>query len=236
MTRTTRYIIINSFLIMGGMISVLVGKVAGEVLFLSDLGIALITGGITSLITTLLIHEKNNTEFVENWGLVDIYKQRSNMNVNCDKYLEKCKKNLDFIALGLKGFRDATKNEIGKVISSGVSIRIITVSPDSEFLKQKAIEEGSSAESMSNNIASMIQWAKDVNSATHEGAVQVKTYDGLPMFSYQRIDDHIFVGPNLYGLSSQKCISFEYCRGEGKEYFVNYFEMLWNDKNMKQVV
>ena len=230
-----KYVIINSILILVGVISCLAGALY-NVNFFSDLGMALVTGGITALITTLLINESRDTEFVEKWGLVQIFSKRSDMNVDCDKCLDKCTKELDFIALGLKGFRDATTDLVIKKINTGVNIRIITVSPDSEFLKQKAIEEGSLPESLSNNILNMIEWAKNINSRTREGAIQVKAYDGLPMFSYQRIDEYVFVGPNLYGLSSQKCISFEFRRGDGVDYFENYFEKLWTDGIMKQVV
>ena len=231
-----KYIIINSFLILIGIIGMLGGKLIDGDVFLGELGVAFVTGGITALITTMLIAEKNDTSCAEKWGLNAIYSKRSDMNIQCDACLEKCTKQLDFIALGLKGFRDAATDLVIKKVNSGVNLRIITVAPTSPFLKQKAVEEGSVTESMSSNIESMISWAQEINARTREGAVQVKTYDGLPMFSYQRVDDYVFVGPNLRGMSSQKCISYEYHRGEGKEYFVNYFEKLWNDKAMTKVV
>lgn len=233
---TKKYVIINSFLILIGIIFSLLSQVTDNNLFLGDLGVAFVTGGITALITTLVISEKKDTSILDKWGLVHIYSKRSDMNSDCDICLNKCTKHLDFIALGLKSFRDATTDVVIKKINSGVNVRIITVNPDSVFIKQKAIEEGSLPESLANYITDMIEWAKELNSLTRDGAVQVKTYDGLPMFSYQRIDDFVFVGPNLYGLSSQKCISYEYYRGDGKDYFVNFFEKLWNNKNMKTVV
>lgn len=231
-----KYIIINSFLILIGIICSLSGELY-SIGTLGELGIAFITGGLTSLITTFLITENNNDDsLLKIWGLVQIYKKRSEMNNNCDRFLEKSSKQLDFISMGLKNFRDATTDVVIKKIKSGVRIRIITSNPDSMFLKQKAIEEGGVPESVSQSIVDLIEWAKDINSKTFEGAIQIKVYDALPMFSYQRIDDHVFVGPNLYGLSSQKCISYEYHKGKGTEYFTNYFEKLWNDTSIKKVV
>ena len=118
-----------------------------------------------------------------------------------------------------------------KKLKQGVKIRILTVDPDSEFLRIKSIEEGSVPESISKTIKDLISWASDLNKKNDksDNGIVVKTYNSLPLFSYQRIDEHVFVGPNLYGKSSQKSISYEYYNGKGADYFINYFDVLWND-------
>lgn len=236
-----KYLIVNSILILVGIIISLIGLFVAlnqnnELIknissFVGSLGSALITGGIVSLITTLIVTESDNKETnVDEWGLKTIYSKRSDMNINCDKDLEACKTNLDFIAFGLKNFRDAATSLITKKLQQGVKIRILTVNPQSKFLLQKSREEGTVPESISQSINELILWVNNLNKSS-QNKIIIKIYDALPLFSYQRIDDHIYIGPNLYGLSSQKSISYEYHKGRGKEYFVDYFERLWNDNS-----
>lgn len=242
-----KYVIINSFIILVGIIFFLIGIVisgqsSGDASnkgdsFFGALGIAMVTGGITSLLTTLILDEAGNanSSMKTEWGMVQIYEKRSEMNVNCDKYLSSCRKNLDFISLGLKNFRDAATDTLMQRIRLGVRVRIITSNPQSKYLRQKAIEEGSSEESIRDSIKDLIYWAQGINSGFGEKVIEIKLYDSLPMFSYQRIDEHIFLGPNLYGLSSQKTISYEYDGGRGFDYFSKYFDKLWNDKKIVSI-
>lgn len=60
--------------------------------------------------------------------------------------------------------------------------------------------------------------------------VQVKYYNSLPEDFYFRVDDHVFIGPYLYGISSQQTISYEFKgAAKGASYYKDYFEHLWND-------
>ncbi len=50
-----------------------------------------------------------------------------------------------------------------------------------------------------------------------------------PLDLYFRVDNHVFIGPYLYGKTSQQTITYEFGKGgNGYTYYTKYFEDLWN--------
>lgn len=236
----TKYLIINSFLILFGIVVLLVGVVLSLnsensndilALILINLGTATVAGGIAAIINTLLItDQEKGTSDIFDWKITNIYWNRSEMNTTCDYELENCKQSLDFVAFGLKSFRSAVGDVVEKKLEQGIQVRILTIDPHSIFLAQKEAEEDSQEGALAREIEGLIQWVHTlkVNNPTHK--IEIKQYDGLPQFSYQRIDGSIFVGPNLFGKISQKCITYKYEKGgKGFDYFSKYYDEIWNN-------
>ncbi len=242
----TKYLIINSFLILIGLVVLLVGVVLslhdGESNILSmmliNLGAATIAGGISSVISTLLITEQErDASDVYDWKITNIYWNRSEMNTTCDFELNNCKERIDFIAFGLKSFRSAVSDVVEQKLLQGISVRILTIDPKSIYLKQKEIEEDSKEGTLANEIEGLKVWVDNLKTSNPQYKIEIRQYNGLPQFSYQRIDNSIFVGPNLYGKISQKCITYKYEKGgKGFEYFSKYYEEIWNKTNYAKSV
>ncbi|MDQ2085921.1 DUF5919 domain-containing protein [Herbivorax sp. ANBcel31] len=204
----------------------------------SDMKITLISVGCSliasSIITFFLLSETNkNYEVVDKWGLINIYKKRSDMNLSCDRHMKNLRNELDMICFGLRNFRDAVGNDIEKKVEKGLKVRILTLKPDSMFVEQREIDEGSSNGEIKKTLIDLIKWVEKLkNIAPNKKNIQIKFYDTMPLFSYQRIDNYIYLGPYLYGLTSQKTISFEYVKNrDGYKYYKDYFERVWKDNN-----
>ena len=59
--------------------------------------------------------------------------------------------------------------------------------------------------------------------------VKIKYHNDLPLDLYFRVDNHVFVGPYLFGKDSQQMITYEFEKGgKGFDYYTNYFDSLWN--------
>ena len=204
---------------------------------LTDLGIALVTEAISAIIILFIISEDNDIKYDNEWGLEKIYRKRSEINTVCDEKLIRCSKNLDFISFGLKNFRNSCELIVKKKLDENVQIRILTINPDSKFVRQREIEEEAAEGSISEEIRNLIKWVNMINSESKREKISIKIYDSIPQFSLQRIDDSVFIGPNLYRVISQKCITYEYKKGGyGFDYFVDYFEKLWNDDSYSKEV
>jgi len=112
-----------------------------------------------------------------------------------------------------------------------MKVRIITIDPNSEFLKERELVEEENPGAIRNTILRLIEWVDVVNSdATEDNKVEIRIYDSLPFDFYMRLDSSLYIGPYMYGLNSQQTISYEYKRpSRGYEYYSRYFEKLWND-------
>jgi len=236
----TKYLVINSFLILVGLVILLVGiilslqsKEDNNILsmILINLGTATIAGGISAVISTLLItDQEKGTSDIYDWKITNIYWNRSEMNTTCDFELDNCKESVDFVAFGLKSFRSAVGKVVEDKLAHGIKVRILTIDPKSIFLAQKEIEEDSQEGSLAREIEGLIEWVHQLKATNANYNIEIRKYDGLPQFSYQRIDNSIFIGPNLYGKISQKCITYKYeSGGKGFDYFSKYYEELWNN-------
>ena len=112
-----------------------------------------------------------------------------------------------------------------------MKIRFVTLHPDSEYVKQREKDEKEAPGQIRHTILNLQEWIEDLQKiAPKPENIQVKYYDSLPEDFYFRVDDHVFIGPYLYGISSQQTISYEFkSPAKGALYYRNYFERLWND-------
>jgi hypothetical protein len=195
---------------------------------LTGIGTSIIASAVVIFMTDVLIGKEEN-DSVRQWGLETVYKTRGEMNSSSDYYLSKAKY-VDFIAFGLKSWRDSQQDQIEKILANGGKIRIITMKPGCCALKARERDEHAGKDEISHSIELLIEWAKRENEKNLKGKIEIRYHDHLPLDFMHLMDNRLFTGPYEYGKDSQQTLSFEYNNaGAAYEYYKNYFNKLWND-------
>lgn len=235
--------IVNGLILAIGIILILISIVIGLDkkigIILISIGTSIVASSIVVYLSSAYLLKQNNIrELIEKWGINGIYRTRQEMNISCNEFLNENNDFLDIIAFGLRSFRDSKNEIIKNKVRKGMKIRIITIDPTSEFLKQREIDEKEVEGGIKNTIQQLIKWTNELKQeAKSENQIRLKFYNTLPLDFYFRLDKVIYIGPYLYGITSQQTISYEYIRNsQGFEYYSNYFEKLWNDNNFSKEV
>ncbi|MGL5130098.1 MAG: hypothetical protein ACRC7D_18610 [Aeromonas popoffii] len=184
---------------------------------------------IMFLTSEYMLRSQRRAEIIDRWGVEAIYRTRSEMNIATNISLSKCKDTVEIVAFGLKSFRETKSDEIEKTLGKGVSIKILTIHPDSKILDLVDEREDLVAGSTRKSIESLISWVAALKDKSQNHDIEIRFYDALPLDFYFKVDERIYVGPYLKGLSSQQTISYEFSRGEGYAYWSKYFSKLWED-------
>jgi len=179
------------------------------------------------------LESKKTHDIINYWGLKAIYQTRQQMNRSADIAFKALENQLDIIAWGLKSFRDAKGKAIEEKISNGLKMRVVAPDPNSEYVKQREIDEKEVEGQIKNTIVNLTQWIRELKQVSPDPSnVQIKFYNSLPEDFYFRNDETLFIGPYLWGISSQQTISYEFKGGsKGFSYYTDYFDKLWNDKS-----
>ena len=199
-----------------------------------SIGCSMIATVLVAMILLALIpDEKAIAEELNEWGIIHIYRERKAIKIASKQFP---KKNLDYIAFGLRHFRDGNpkKENIIKLINSGLVIRILTINPNSLYLKKFQMTENSG--NLKSDIEELIKWVDDISAKVGKkggqpkGSIELKIYDGLPLDFYCRSDDNIYVGPYMPGVVSGDVITYQY-RGDsmGGRYYSDLFERIWSE-------
>lgn len=177
---------------------------------------------------------KQKMELIENWGLEKIFRTRAEKNSESDPKLEKCKvRQLDGIAFGLSSFRSNREKDVLSSMKKGMNVRLSTMNPDSEFVKQREIEEKVQSGSIANSIRNLVEWANRLNAQSTKGKIQIKYYNAMTLDFYWRMDDELYIGPYLYNIISQQTLTYKFVNGgRGFDIYTNYFETLWKNENL----
>jgi hypothetical protein len=230
--------LVNLIVALLGVLLVIVGAVfwllKSQEIFITismSVGTSLIASAVVTYLTSIYIYKrKKEKDITEFWGLNAVYESRQRMNDLCDSYLEDVEEVLDIIAFGLRSFRHSRKHLIEKKVRQGLKIRILTIHPDSIFLKQREQDEKVTPGYIRETIIQLYDWVRHLKEklAKNPDDISIQFYDALPLDFYFRVDDVLFVGPYLYGKDSQQTISFEFrSNAKGFSDFVRYFEDLW---------
>ena len=202
-----------------------------QVIFIS-VGASLIASSVIVFISSkYLIRQSRIKDIIEIWGLENIFRTRAEMNISSNKHLEEIEASLDIVAFGLRSFRDNKSDLIANKVKKGLKIRILTINPNSIFLVQREKDEKDVRGHMRNTIIQLSKWIDWLNAqGVSENQVQIKYYDTLPLDFYFRSDDSLYIGPYIYGKTSQQTISYEFrVNSRGYDYWKSYFDSLWND-------
>ena len=176
-----------------------------------------------------MLRSRRRLEIIDKWGVEAIYNTRAEMNQSTNASLSKCSDEVEIIALGLKSFREAKTNEVERLLDKGVSFKILTLHPSSPMLahvdEQESLISGATAKS----INELIEWANSLKDKKKRRKIEVRLYEALPFDFYFKVDERVYIGPYLKGLSSQQTISYEFSAGEGYRYWSRYFSKQWDD-------
>lgn len=200
---------------------------------LISIGCSLIASSIVSFLSSKYIIKQNKIkELISIWGIEGIYKTRQEMNRSCDDHMKNLDNELDIIAFGLRSFRDSKGKEIEEKVKKGLKIKILTLNPNGEFAEKQDAFENETKGHTKKTIEDLAKWVDSIKQfAQNSENIQIKFYNNLPLDFYFREDDYIYVGPYLYGMTSQQTISYEYKKnGAGYSYYKDYFDKLWNDE------
>ncbi len=137
----------QTILILAGVIFLILSfttKDAGKTFTtLNGLGTSLLLSGIIGLFFGVIMNRKDaKYKVCEEWGIKNIYETRAIANLTIDACEERAKERVDVIAFGLRSWRQAKKRLIDSMLSQGVEIRIITMSPDNPALPMRDNAEG----------------------------------------------------------------------------------------------
>lgn len=200
------------------------------------IGTSLFASGIVVLLTSILMDDMEEQDKLFDWGIEAIYSTRAEMNVSCDKYLKRAKK-IDIIAFGLRSWRDSQAKLIERLLKNGCQIRILTMDPNCENLKQREKDEKQEIGSIKHTIDQLSQWAEKLNSRGYKGRIMIRCYNAQPLNFMFLMDNRLFIGPYEYGKGSQQTISYEFnTSGEAYKYYTEYFLNLWGDSDFAKNV
>ncbi len=168
------------------------------------------------------------------WGIEKIFKTRAEKNGESDPKLEKHNvKILDGIAFGLSSFRSDREDDVLACLQNGMNMRLLAMNPNSEFAKQRAVEEGVHPDSICKSIKDLVEWVNKLNQKSTKGKIQIKYYNAMTLDFYWRIDNDVYVGPYMYGIVSQQTVTAKFSRGgKGFKLYTGRFEKLWNDTTL----
>lgn len=197
-----------------------------------SIGCSLIASGLVILMHDFFIERKTISE-LNDWKLTKIYSTRAEKNADSDPQLDKARYVVDAIAFGLKAFRTKQTKRVEACLRRGVNFRIITMDPESQFVRQRELEENETEGQIKHTIEDLVTWANKLNDKGFKGRILVKGYNTMTLDFYWRVDDVIYVGPYWYNVSSQQTITYKFERdGKGFTTYSEYFESLWENESL----
>lgn len=195
------------------------------------IGCSLIASSICSFITSFYSNKKTEAEeLINDWGLLKIYNTKAEMNIDSNSDLESAHEEIDIIAIGMKNFLSVKKELLEKKLAKKVRIRIISCGKKC-MVQQREKDESQSnrvTDSMAHEVEDLVRW---VESVKEDNDIEIKFYYSYPGLSYMRIDNNVYVGPDLVRMPSQQSMAYKYSRsGLGGDYYAVYFDKIWNDE------
>ncbi|MCH1923727.1 hypothetical protein L9G74_10875 [Shewanella sp. C32] len=184
---------------------------------------------IMFLTSEYMLRSQRRSEIIDRWGVEAIYRTRAEMNTATNISLLQCNETIEIVAFGLKSFREAKSEEIETLLQKGVSIKILTINPDSKILDFVDQREDLLTGSTKKSLEDLASWVAALKAKSKKFNIEIRFYDALPLDFYFKVDERVYVGPYLKGLSSQQTISYEFSRGEGYSYWSKYFSKLWEE-------
>lgn len=206
----------------------------GKTVLLS-VGCSLLATGICTGFSAVFV-ERVPVDPLKPWGISRIYSTRAEMNADCDLVMDSAKDGVDVIAFGMRSYRSDKRPLTEALLQRGVSFRILTMYPDSDYIKQRDREEGHAVGDTEQSVRDLIRWADEINAVCkardYPGRIEVKGYLCMTLDFYWRVDGTVFVGPYQYGKDSQQMISFRFDDQLGADEYRQYFETLWNAEGL----
>lgn len=229
---------INQLILSVGVIGILIASLLrerlGEPFFtiMISISTSVVASAVVAFVMAAYLYKRNSRiELIEKWGIASITESRGIINSEVNELFEKNVSSLDIIAFGLKSFREAREDRVRKLLEKGMTMRIITVNPNSSLLAFKDIDENKLEGSTQDSIKNLNEWCNKMNNSG-KGTIEIRYINTLPTEVYFRVDNNIFVGPYQIGRESQQTITMRYeGNTDGVAYYKEYFEKLWEASN-----
>ena len=234
MNKTSKKLLITAsvMLILVGVVLILVSWIIGITtpasVVLVSIGASLFTSGVVSIFNYIYQERDERVKkVVDEWGIIEIYGLRSEMNPGSNKALKKAK-SLDICAMGLKGFLDAQSKLLLARIKKGMRLRILTISPNSDYCEKVDETEGMAKGSTRESIENLIHWIEENKQFVKtQNQVEIVLYNHYPYEFYFCIDENLYVGP-YENKTSQQTITYRFRKGsKGYDYYQQQFQSLW---------
>lgn len=210
------------------LVSIMIGSGKTISIVLLSVGTSVFASAIVSYLNSkYIIQQSNAAQMIEHWGIDKIYEARAEINSETNELLKNTRR-LEICAMGLKGFRDAQGKLIEKRIMEGMTLRILTIAPNSNILQMIDQTEGVGVGSTKASIESLLSWVDGLKKRQiYANQIEIKTYDHYPYDFYFCMDGIVFTGP-YQAKTSQQTITYKYLANSlGANTFKNYFESLW---------
>lgn len=195
---------------------------------LLSIGTSILSTAIISYITSIYqIQESNIFETIQKWGLSGIYEHRTEINPETNELLKHTEV-LEICAMGLSNFRDAQSDLVKKRISKGMSLKILTLDPNSPYLKDIDKAEKRPEGYTKQSIDQLFVWLAELKTLqTSENQIEVRTYNHYPHDFFYCMDGIVYTGPYL-PKASQQTITYKFLgKSKGASYYKANFDKLW---------
>lgn len=206
---------------------------------LLSIGCSIIAAVIINLVEYhITLPEVNLLHFLNSWKLVAIFETRSEMNKVTNELLKKAEE-IDIAAFGSKGLINIQGTLLKSRLEKGLKIRFLVPDKDSDFIKQREIDENATPCEIKNNIEALINWIRKTNNEMNlkDDQIEIKMYSSLPIESIMRIDNHLFTGPFMIKKVSQLTMAYQYKKGgQGYSYYSGYFNDIWQDEIISNTI
>lgn len=199
------------------------------------------TVAVTIILLMLIPDDLDEDSELKEWGIVNIYGERGNIKISSKKFP---KSNLDFIAFGLRHFREANRSmeDVYRKVKKGLKVRILAPNPNSIFVIEQQKMENESG--IKQDIYDLIKWVNDLNAKLKNGhsygeggSIKIKLYENIPLDFYCRADQDIYVGPYMPDMSSSKIITYQFKIGtKGGSYYMDIFDKVWSGEGNTNIV
>ena len=201
-----------------------------------NIGCSFISSALVAIVTVLLV-ERQKVNPIEDWKVERIYSTRAERNSEADPSIDNARYCIDGIAFGLSTFRTMYGRKIEQCLRKGVQIRLITMDPEGKFISYREEEEKTVEGGIKETIVDMVKWANALNQKNTKGKIVIKAYNCMTLDYYWRVDNDLYIGPYWYGYKSSDTITYKFSAdGRGFQHYSDYFEKLWEDKELCRVL
>lgn len=200
-----------------------------------SVGGSLLASSLVILLNAFLVDAVKEDPLKE-WGIEKVYYTRAEKNNDSDPLLDKARFRVDGVAFGLSSFRAKNQGRVENALRNGVNFRLLVMNPNSQFVRQRDLEEDNQQGHIAKTIHSLVSWADELNKKGYKGKIEVKGYSCMTLDFYWRIDDDIYIGPYWYKRPSQVTITYKF-KKSGKCFatYAEYFEQLWSSTEMEKL-
>lgn len=197
-----------------------------------SIGCSLIASGMFLFLSTVLL-ERRKYDPLDDWKILKIYSTRAERNTEADPNIDQARYCIDGVAFGLSSFRTMYGGKIEHCLRKGINIRLLTMDPNGNYIKDREIEELTVEGSIKQTIDDLVSWADTLNCKNYKGKIVVKAYSCMTLDYYWRVDDELYIGPYWYGYKSSDTITYKFASGgKGFQHYSEYFESLWNNTGL----